>query len=119
MSDPIALARTAATPPQPVPLRADAAPAPATSGSLHVRGRSPTREGSVVSRGASPEVGSVRGASPPPVVLGSSPPVPYQALPVRGPVITHNMTAGLPVLDPGAELSEVRRGGERACLGFW
>lgn len=109
MSDPIALARAAATPPQPVPLRADAVPAPATSGSLHVRGRSPTREGSVVSRGASPEVGSVRGASPPPVVLGSSPPVPYQALPVRGPVITHNMTAGLPVLDPGAELSEVRR----------
>ena len=129
MSDPIALARAAATPPQPVPLRSDGAVRePQASGSLHVRGRSPTRDaggpGSIISRGSSP-ASSVRGASPPPA-LGSSPPVaPYQALPVRGPVITHNLTAGLPVLDPGKEPSEVRerRGGEgrahdsRFCAG--
>lgn len=114
MSDPIALARAAATPPQPVPLRADGGVRePQASGSLHVRGRSPTRDGagSIISRGSSP-ASSVRGASPPPA-LGSSPPVaPYQALPVRGPVITHNLTAGLPVLDPGKEPSEVREGWE-------
>ena len=111
-----------------------------SSGSLKVRGRSPTpsrdrnggdgRDGSEFGsvcgslrgssvRGSSPVVGSgekqqrqasaVRGTSPPPPVA------PYQALPVRGPVnlITHNMTEGLPVVEPGETDPKVSVG----CLG--
>jgi hypothetical protein len=121
MADPIALARAAATPPRPIPRGPADAAAPQASGSLSVRGRSPIRDGSVgpgSMRGMSPLGDGARGASPP---AGTSPPVPYQALPVRGPVITHNMTAGLPVLDPGSvgpdKVGGERRGGRRRDAG--
>ena len=51
-------------------------------------------------------VSAVRGTSPPP----EQPVAPYQALPVRGPVnlITHNMTEGLPVVEPGETCPKVQ-----------
>ena len=159
MSDPITLAQSrappspaTATPPLPIVRDNGASHASngngkapelaRSSGSLQVRGRSPTPtrggggdryggdsdyggstcgslRGSSV-RGSSPVIGddkptaasasavaasaSVRGTSPPPPVA------PYQALPVRGPVnlITHNMTEGLPVVEPGETDPKVR-----------
>lgn len=139
MSDPITLAQSrappspaTATPPLPIAVakengsssNAAASVLARSSGSLQVRGRSPTPSrgecngpdseyGSVCGslrgssvRGSSPAVNGngtgsgddkPRGTSPPPPVA------PYQALPVRGPVnlITHNMTEGLPVVEPG------------------
>lgn len=104
-------------------------PRPPPTGSLPIPG--------AALRGAGKENGAAAGASPPPragssapygmsppaallrsPVVGSSPaPVaPYQALPVHGPVtITHHLTAGLPVVEPGEMSKEVRRhrGGER------
>ena len=148
MSDPITLAQSrappspaTATPPLPIAVAKEngsnaSAGAPQlarSSGSLQVRGRSPTPSSRAGDRyGADSEYGSVcgslrgssvRGSSPviggggdeekQPSVRGSSPPppvAPYQALPVRGPVnlITHNMTEGLPVVEPGETDPKVR-----------
>lgn len=151
MSDPITLAQSrappspaTATPPLPIAAAKEngssnggGTPQLArSSGSLQVRGRSPTPSSRAGDRyGADSEYGSVcgslrgssvRGSSPvigggngdedekQPSVRGTSPPppvAPYQALPVRGPVnlITHNMTEGLPVVEPGETDPQVRR----------
>lgn len=152
MSDPITLAQSrappspaTATPPLPIAVAGengalDAAAASElarSSGSLKVRGRSPTpsSRGDRYGGGADSEYGSVCGSLRGSSVRGSSPAVhgttggdddkprgtsppppvaPYQALPVRGPVITHNMTEGLPVVEPGE--TDPKVSGHMECL---
>ena len=169
MSDPITLAQSrappspaTATPPLPIAVAKENGSSNAadgagggtphlarSSGSLQVRGRSPTPSsrngpdseyGSVCGslrgssvRGSSPVVGGSGGGNEekPSAVRGTSPPppvAPYQALPVRGPVnlITHNMTEGLPVVEPGETDPKVRpffggamRGERKKTIDRW
>lgn len=114
--------------PPPRPTAAAPVPIPGGAGRRPGKENSPSRQSAGVA-GVSPppRAGSIPyGASPPSSLMGRStsvaspPPVaPYQALPVHGPVtITHHLTAGLPVVEPGEMSHEVReRQGEWALVG--
>ena len=97
-------------------------PRPAPTGSMPIPGAAlrgtgkenlvavspPPRAGSAAPYGTSPP-SALMGRSPPGVASSPAPVAPYQALPVHGPVtITHHLTAGLPVVEPGEMSKEVR-----------
>ena len=108
---------------------AGGSPRPPPTGSLPIPGsalRTVGKEnGSAAPAGASPPAcagsSAPYGMSPPAALIAASrspapatPVAPYQALPVHGPVtITHHLTAGLPVVEPGEMSKEVRRRGRR------